>query len=390
MRIGVPTETKVHEYRVAITPAGVHALTSAGHEVLVQSGAGRGSSISDDEFREAGARIAPSARQVWDGADLVCKVKEPVEGEYGFLRPGLILFAYLHLAADARLTRALLDARVTAVAYETVRAGAALPLLAPMSEVAGRLAAQVGAVQLQRPAGGTGVLMGGVPGTPPARVVVLGAGTVGRHAAQIATGMRADVQVLDISLEALRAIDVEFGGAVRTIASSAWEVERAVRAADLVIGAVLVPGARAPRLVSNELVATMRPGSVLVDVAVDQGGCFADTRATTHESPTYRVHGSTFYAVANMPGAVPATSTRALTNATLPYLATLADAGDAAARDAAAGATGDLLTALAVEGVPHVVRLRSGLRTGLSTHDGELFSDGVALAHGLALSERAG
>lgn len=227
--------------------------------------------------------------------------------------------------------------------------------------------------------------MGGVPGTPPARVVVLGAGTVGRHAAQIATGMRAEVQVLDISLEALRAIDVELGGAVRTVASSAWEVERAVRAADLVIGAVLVPGARAPHLVSNELVSTMRPGSVLVDVAVDQGGCFADTRPTTHESPTYRVHGSTFYAVTNMPGSVPATSTRALTNATLPYLATLADAGDAAA-----GATGDLLTALASAGVPHVARLRTGLRTGLSTHEGELFSDGVALAHGLTLSGRAG
>lgn len=361
MRIGIPREIKNREYRVSVTPAGVHRLVSTGHEVLVETGAGAGSAIGDDLYRAAGARIVPDAATAWS-ADLVCKVKEPVAAEYGFLRPDLVLFTYLHLAADRPGTDALLAAGTTAIAYETVRLpDGSLPLLAPMSEVAGRLAAQVGAYHLMRNEGGRGVLLGGVPGVDAAKVVIIGAGTVGRNAAEIALGMRADVTVLDVSMPRLREIDAAFDGHVRTLASSAWVVERELLDADLVVGAVLVPGARAPHVVSNELVARMRPGSVLVDVAVDQGGCFEDTHPTTHDEPTYRVHGSVFYAVANMPGAVPVTSTVALTNVTAPYLAALADHGWSAA--------------LAAD---------PALAAGLTTHAGEVFSEPVATAHGLA------
>lgn len=371
MRIGVPTEIKVHEYRVALTPAGAHALTGAGHDVVIQSGAGAGSSLSDDEYRAAGATVVPDAASVWDAADLVCKVKEPLASEYPHLRPGLLLFTYLHSAADLPGTRAILDARVTAVAYETVTApDGTLPLLAPMSEIAGRLAAQVGAVELMRPRG-AGVLMGGVPGVPPVRVVVLGAGTVGRNAVQVALGMRADVCVVDVSAAALRAIDVEHAGHVRTAASNAWEIEPLIEQADLVVGAVLIPGARAPHLISDELVSRMRPGSVLVDVAIDQGGCSAVSRPTTHDAPTYRVHGTTVYAVANMPGAVPVTATRALTNATLPYLLELADVGHA------------LTEPERDQPGPRRAALRTGLRAGLVAADGRLLNEAVAAAHGL-------
>lgn len=361
MRIGIPTETKNHEYRVAITPAGAHHLVAGGHEVLVQNGAGAGSHIPDEEYTAVGARVVGSAEEAWD-AELVCKVKEPVPDEYGYLREDQTLFTFLHLAADESCTRALLDAGTTAIAYETVRGrDGSLPLLAPMSEVAGRLATQVGAHYLLRSDGGRGVLLGGVPGTAPGKVVVLGGGSVGRHAAAIALGLRADVVVLDLSLPVLRDVDRQFGGAVRTIASTDHAIEQELLDADLVVGAVLVAGARAPRLVSDELVARMQQGSVLVDVAVDQGGCFESTRATTHDDPVFDVAGSTFYCVANMPGIVPVTSTRALTSATLPYLARLADHGLHALTD-------------------------PGLRSGLATHRGALTSSEVADAHGLLAS----
>lgn len=338
MRIGVPTEVKAQEYRVALTPAGVREVTLHGHDVLVQAGAGLGSAHSDEEFASAGATIVPTAEDVWGDSDLVLKVKEPVASEFPLLRPGLMLFTFLHLAASRDCTNALLDREVTALAYETVQLpDGSLPLLAPMSEVAGRLAPQVGAQALMRASGGRGVLLGGAPGVPAGRVVVIGAGVAGMNATAIAVGMHASVTVLDRNVEALRKADHLYRGSVDTIMSNTTEVERAVRDADLVIGAVLVPGARAPQLVSNDLVAAMRPGSVLVDIAIDQGGCFADSRPTTHDDPTFRVHDSIFYCVANMPGAVPRTSTYALTNATLPYILTLADHGlrDAAILDRA-------------------------------------------------------
>ncbi|HQY34019.1 alanine dehydrogenase [Actinotalea sp.] len=367
MRIGIPAERKVHEYRVALTPAGAHRLAASGHEVLVQSGAGTGSAISDDDYRAAGARIVATAEEVW-AADLVCKVKEPVAAEYPLLRRGLVLFTYLHLAADQACTDALLAAGTTAIAYETVQQpDGSLPLLAPMSEVAGRLATQVGAYHLLRSEGGRGLLLGGVPGVEPARVVILGGGVAGRHAAEIAVGMRADVTILDLSLPRLRELDAAFGGRVRTVASSPYAIEQAVLGADLVIGAALVPGAKAPTLVSNDLVSRMRPGSVLVDIAVDQGGCFADTHATTHAEPTYPVHGSVFYCVANMPGAVPVTSTGALTNATLPYLVRLADRGWRAA-----------------------LMADPALAAGLTTHEGALLSGAVAEAHGYVVADPSG
>ena len=279
MKVGIPSEVKNREYRVALTPAGVHHLVGSGHDVLVQAGAGMGSAISDDDYRAAGAAVVGDAAEVWARSELVCKVKEPVASEYGYLRDDLVLFTYLHLAADRPATDALLAAGTTSIAYETVQLpDGSLPLLAPMSEVAGRLSTQVGAYHLMKNEGGSGVLLGGVPGVDAAKVVVLGGGVVGRHAAEIAVGMRADVAVLDLSLPRLREIDTVFGGRVRTVASSAYAVERELLDADLVIGAVLVTGARAPRLVSNELVSRMKPGSVLVDVAVDQGGCFEDTR----------------------------------------------------------------------------------------------------------------
>ncbi|SDJ84989.1 L-alanine dehydrogenase [Lentzea albidocapillata subsp. violacea] len=328
MRIAVPREIKNHEYRVALTPAGAHELTSRGHDVYVEQGAGLGSAITDEEYLAAGAKILPTADDVWSEGDLVLKVKEPIAEEYPRLRAGQTLFTYLHLAADKPLTEALLASGTTAIAYETVQLpNRSLPLLAPMSEVAGRLAPQVGAFSLMKPSGGRGVLPGGVPGVAPARVVVIGGGVAGINAATIAVGMGADVQILDTNVDRLRQIDAQFQGRLRTLASNSFAIEQAVREADLVIGAVLVPGAAAPKLVSNALVADMLPGSVLVDIAIDQGGCFEDSRATTHAEPTYEVHNSVFYCVANMPGAVPRTSTYALTNVTLPYAVALADKG---------------------------------------------------------------
>jgi alanine dehydrogenase len=328
VRIAVPREIKNHEYRVALTPAGAHELTSRGHDVFVEQGAGLGSAIIDEEYLAAGAKILASADDVWAEGDLVLKVKEPIAEEYPRLRAGQTLFTYLHLAADKPLTEALLASGTTAIAYETVQLpNRSLPLLAPMSEVAGRLAPQVGAFSLMKPSGGRGVLPGGVPGVAPARVVVIGGGVAGLNAATIAVGMGADVQILDTNVDRLRQIDAQFQGRLRTLASNSFAIEQAVREADLVIGAVLVPGAAAPKLVSNALVADMKPGSVLVDIAIDQGGCFEDSRPTTHAEPTYEVHNSVFYCVANMPGAVPRTSTYALTNVTLPYAVSLADKG---------------------------------------------------------------
>lgn len=365
MRIGIPAEVKNHEYRVAITPAGVHRLVAEGHQVLVQAGAGTGSAIADADYAAVGATIVPTAAEVWQQAELVCKVKEPIASEYGYLRDDLLLFTYLHLAADRPQTDALLASGVTSVAYETVQlADGSLPLLAPMSEVAGRLAVQVGAYHLMTNEGGSGRLLGGVPGVAPARVVVIGGGVAGQHAAEVAVGMRAEVTVLDLSVPRLREIDSAFEGRVRTLASSAYAIERAVADADLVIGAVLVPGARTPRLVTDAMVAGMRPGSVLVDIAVDQGGCFESTRPTTHAAPTFPVHDAVFYCVANMPGAVPVTSTHALTNVTLPYLSALAGKGWQAA--------------LAAD---------PALAAGLSTHAGELYHRGVGAAHALPVAD---
>ncbi|GAA3635190.1 alanine dehydrogenase [Lentzea roselyniae] len=361
MRIAVPREIKNHEYRVALTPAGAHELTSRGHDVFVEQGAGLGSAITDEEYLAAGAKILASADDVWAEGDMVLKVKEPIAEEYPRLRAGQTLFTYLHLAADKPLTEALLASGTTAIAYETVQLpNRALPLLAPMSEVAGRLAPQVGAFSLMKPSGGRGVLPGGVPGVAPARVVVIGGGVAGVNAATIAVGMGADVQILDTNVDRLRQIDAQFQGRLRTLASNAFSVEQAVREADLVIGAVLVPGAAAPKLVSNALVADMKPGSVLVDIAIDQGGCFEDSRPTTHAEPTYEVHNSVFYCVANMPGAVPRTSTYALTNVTLPYAVALADKGwEKALKD------------------------DRSLALGLNVHAGQLTNGPVAEATGL-------
>jgi alanine dehydrogenase len=328
MRIGVPKEVKNHEYRVAITPIGVHELRAHGHEVVVETGAGVGSAITDEDYRSEGAEILPSADAVWETADMVLKVKEPVEEEYHRLREGQLLFTYLHLAADKRLTDELLARRVTAIAYETVQLpSGGLPLLYPMSEVAGCLAPQVGAHALLKAQGGRGVLMGGVGGVAQAKVVIIGAGVSGQNAANIALGMGADVTLLDTDLDKLRMSFWRYNNRVHGLASSRLAIEQQVMEADMVIGAVLIPGAKAPKLVSNDLVSRMKPGSVLVDIAVDQGGCFEDTHATTHAEPTYVVHESVFYCVANMPGAVPSTSTYALTNATLPYAVALADKG---------------------------------------------------------------
>ena len=328
MHIGVPTEIKNNEYRVALTPAGVAELTRRGHNVVVQAGAGLGSAIDDRDFKAAGAEIVSTAEQVWSQADLLLKVKEPIEAEYARMRKDQTLFTYLHLAASRPCTDALLASGTTSIAYETVQtADGALPLLAPMSEVAGRLAAQVGAYHLMRTQGGRGVLMGGVPGVAPAKVVVIGGGMAGDNAAAVAWGMGAHVTVFDLNINILRKIDAEYGGAIETRYSSRLDLEDAVKQADLVIGAVLVPGAKAPKLVTNETVAQMKPGSVLVDIAIDQGGCFEDSKPTTHDNPTFTVHNSVFYCVANMPGAVPRTSTYALTNATMQYVLKLADKG---------------------------------------------------------------
>lgn len=365
MRVGIPAEVKNNEFRVAITPAGVSELVRRGHRVLVQAGAGAGSSIGDSEFRSAGAQIIPGAESIWSEADLVLKVKEPVEHEYPMMRPKQVLFTYLHLAASRACTAALLNSGTTSIAYETVRADdGSLPLLAPMSEVAGRLATQVGAFYLMTPAGGRGVLIGGVPGARSAEVVVIGGGTAGYNAARVAVGMGADVTILDVDLTRLRDLDAAFDGRVHTQYSSALDLEAAVRRADLVIGAVLVPGAKAPKLVSNSIVAQMKPGSVVVDVSIDQGGCFEDSRPTTHDAPTYTVHDALFYCVTNMPGAVPGTSTVALTNATMPYVISLADSGWRRACQADVA-----------------------LARGLTTHDGALLNQQVAEALSLPFTE---
>jgi len=364
MQIGVPSEVKNHEYRVAVTPAGAHHLVAAGHTVTVQAGAGAGSLITDQEYAAAGADVVDgpeAADRVWAEADLVIKVKEPVAQEYHRLRPDLVLFTYLHLAADRPLTDRLLAAGTTSIGYETVQlADRSLPLLAPMSEIAGRLAPQVGAYHLMRNEGGRGVLLGGVPGVTNGKVVVLGGGVSGMHAAEIALGMRADVTVLDLSIPVLRRLDAHFSGSVRTLASTAFSIAEELREADLVIGAVLVPGARAPKLVTNQLVSEMKPGSVLVDIAVDQGGCFEDTHPTTHAEPTFTVHDSVFYCVANMPGAVPRTSTFALTNATLPYI-----------------------TAVADRGWQQALSADPALAAGLHTSGGRLTNEPVGRSHGI-------
>jgi alanine dehydrogenase len=362
VKVGIPREVKNNEYRVAITPAGVNEFVRAGHDVLVQAGAGVGSSITDDEYIAAGARILPTADDVWAAGELILKVKEPVAEEYPRLRRDQILFTYLHLAASRECTEALLKAGTTGIAYETVELpDGALPLLAPMSEVAGRLAPMVGSYHLMRAGGGRGVLLGGAPGVYAAKVVVLGAGVAGMNAAAIALGMQAEVLLLDKNIARLRAADVDYRGHLQTVASNAYEIERAVLDADLVIGAVLVPGAKAPKLISNDLVARMRKGSVLVDISIDQGGCFEDSRPTTHDDPVYPVHDSIFYCVANMPGAVPHTSTYALTNVTMPYAVELAN-----------------------HGWREAMRKDRALALGLNTHEGAITYGPVAQAHAMA------
>jgi alanine dehydrogenase len=369
VKVGIPREVKDNEFRVAITPAGVHELVTQGHEVVIEREAGVGSSIPDADFVEAGAAMLPTADDVWGSADLVCKVKEPVAEEYHRMRSDQVLFTYLHLAASQPCTEALIKSGITAISYETVQlADGSLPLLAPMSEVAGRMAPQVGAHHLQRDGGGRGVLMGGVSGVYAAKVVVLGAGVSGMNAAAIALGMQAEVLVLDKNIEKLRQMDRIYQGHLQTVASNAYEVERACIDADLVIGAVLVAGAKAPTLVSDDLVSRMKPGVVLVDIAVDQGGCFESTHPTTHSDPTFTVGDALFYCVANMPGAVPHTSTYALTNVTLPYVERIAALGwqDAARRDPA-------------------------LALGVNVVAGDVVCEPVAQAHGLpyvALSDR--
>ncbi len=362
MRIGVPKEIKVLEARVALTPEGVSEFIRAGHTVVIEKGAGLGSAITDDQYVAAGATIEADVEKIWREAEMILKVKEPIEAEYSRLRKDQILFTYLHLAASKPCTDALLASGTTAIAYETVELNGTLPLLAPMSEVAGRLATQVGATALQKPHGGRGVLLGGVPGVAPGKVVVIGGGVAGLNAAVIAMGMGADVTVLDRSLARLAYIDTVYQGRIKTLASTFGSVDREVKSADLVIGAVLVHGAKAPKLVSNEQVKAMKPGAVLVDIAIDQGGCFEDSKATTHAEPTFKVHDAIFYCVANMPGAVPVASTYALTNATLPYALALANHGweEACARD-------------------------SALAKGLNVHAGKVRYEAVAVAHGYSM-----
>ncbi|HYP26409.1 MAG TPA: alanine dehydrogenase [Blastocatellia bacterium] len=361
MIVGLPKEVKDNEYRVGLVPAGVKALTNGGHKVIVEDGAGEGSGILNDEFVLAGAEIADTAQEVWSRADMVVKVKEPIPSEYGHLREGLILFTYLHLAPALDLTRALLDGGVTGIAYETITNNHGhLPLLTPMSEVAGRMAIQVGATYLEKVNGGRGVLLGGVPGVLPARVTIIGGGVVGANAAKMAVGLGAAVIIIDRDLERLRYLDDIFGSRIRTLASNPYTIAESVAASDLVVGAVLVPGAAAPRLVTREMLKSMTRGAVIVDVAVDQGGCIETTRPTTHSEPTYYVEDVLHYGVTNMPGAVPRTSTFALTNATLPFALQLAKLGavEAVKRD------------------PH-------LKNGVNTYGGKVTYEAVAINQGL-------
>ena len=359
--IGVPTEVKNNEYRVAATPAGVSELVHARNEVLVQSGAGLGSAFSDEEYTSAGAALVDSAQEVWERAAMIIKVKEPIAQEYPLMRRGQILFTYLHLAADRALTEALVQSGTTAIAYETVQLpDASLPLLTPMSEVAGRLSAQVGAHHLMRTNGGRGLLLGGVPGAGRGRVVVIGGGVAGEHAAAMALGLGAEVSIIDINLARLRELDARFDGRVSTLRSSRHTIAKALKEADLVIGSVLIPGASAPKLVTDTMVSEMKPGSVLVDIAIDQGGCFEGSRPTTHDDPTFRVHDSIYYCVANMPGSVPRTSTVSLTNATLPYVAAIAEKGWEQALDE-----------------------DPSLALGLNVNDGRVVNAAVAEAHGI-------
>jgi alanine dehydrogenase len=358
MKIGVPKEIKIHEYRVGLVPAGVRELVDAGHQVLVQTGAGAGIGFEDSHYQAAGAKIAAKAEDVFANSDLVVKVKEPQLAECRLLRQGQVLFTYLHLAADREQADALIASKATAIAYETVTGtDGSLPLLTPMSEVAGRMSVQVGANCLQKANGGFGVLLGGVPGVAPAKVVVLGGGVSGTHAAEMAVGLRADVTVVDRSVKRLRELSAIYGNQLKTVYSTAHAIEELVRDADLVVGAVLIAGAAAPKLVTRAMVKSMKPGTVLVDIAIDQGGCFETSRPTTHSEPTFVLDGVIHYCVTNMPGAVPRTSTFALTNATLPYVKSIAG-----------------------NGWKRALELDAGLAHGLNVHDGKLTHEAVASA----------
>ncbi|WIG41252.1 alanine dehydrogenase [Bacillus toyonensis] len=365
MRIGIPTEIKNNENRVAMTPAGALHLVQNGHEVFVQKGAGLGSGFTDEEYVQAGAKLVETAEEAWN-QDMVMKVKEPVASEYGNFREGLILFTYLHLAPEPELTKALIDNKVVSIAYETVQLdNRSLPLLAPMSEVAGRMSAQIGAQFLEKNKGGKGILLAGVPGVKRGKVTVIGGGQAGTNAAKIAVGLGADVTIIDLSAERLRQLDDIFGNQVKTLMSNPYNIAEAVRESDLVIGAVLIPGAKAPKLVTEEMIQSMEPGSVVVDIAIDQGGIFETTdRITTHDNPTYEKHGVVHYAVANMPGAVPRTSTLALTNVTVPYALQIANKGY---KDACLG--------------------NSALLKGINTLDGYVTFEAVAEAHGLQYAD---
>jgi alanine dehydrogenase len=368
MIIGVPKEIKDHETRVGLVPSGVTALIEAGHEVMVETGAGEGSSIADSEYVQAGATILERAADVWRKAELVVKVKEPQRAEYGYFRPGLILFTYLHLAPLRELTESLLASKVNGVAYETIAEGEhVLPLLTPMSEVAGRMAVQVGAQYLEKHNGGRGILLGGVPGVAPANVVILGGGIVGTNAAKMAIGMGANVTIIDRSLNRLRELDDIFGGRVSTLASNAWTITENLKTADLVVGAVLIPGASAPKLVRREMIANMKRGAVMVDVAIDQGGCFESSHATTHSDPVYFVDGVLHYCVSNMPAAVPHTSTFALTNATFPYLLELAN-----------------------QGLEGACERHAALKAGVNTYNGYVTHKGVAESQARLCRDLAG
>ena len=361
--IGVPREVKAQEFRISLTPNGAAELIKAGHQVIIETHGGEGAGFTDDEYQSAGAEVVASASEVWTRSDLIVKVKEPQPSEYTLMRKGQVLFTYLHLAAGPQCARALIDSGITSIAYETVTENGRLPLLAPMSEVAGRLAPQIGAHTLQKASGGRGVLLGGVPGVRPGRVLVLGGGVAGTEAARIAHGMGATVQIVDRNVERLRELDQLFEGKVETVYSTSSSIEELAKEADLVIGAVLIKGDKAPKLISNKIVAQMKPGSVLVDIAIDQGGCFEDSHPTTHAEPTFPIHKSLFYCVANMPGAVPRTSTLALTNATMPYVLQIAS-----------------------KGWRKAIAESAALSSGFTTHEGELFSPEVG--HALSMPIR--